>query len=581
MQDAQIFVSYRRDDTRGWLRQIRRPLECVFGAERIFVDTRSIEPGALFPVELQWALERAAVVLALIGPHWADAEGRARLAEPDDWVRHELLAALERKVRIVPVLLGKAALPAQSDLPAELRPLLERQAVALSEEHWDADLDRLIERLAGSVERDNVCDVTMDLRRLLHLVHLHAETARAVGESAGALRDICLLTTKLAARKRIHDLLHEIEEECLQPLAAAPDSRRVAGHAKRLAEAAAAIEAELPASGVPFARAQRLRSGLARAGDSLRDLVAAAQPAMPSPPQAPGKPQETQQSQQSRQSQQPQQPQASQQPQEPQGPQGPQASQTEQAQHARWRRTMRAAQAALAEVLSSLSPMNEFIADAAGQLRLADLAAVLTEVRQTLDPAAHPLDRAHLADNAAKLGGLAAELRWRVAEHGLLQAVDDQLRAAVQHGSHRGPTGFAAWPEGHAEGGEGGSGPAELAQLRRLLDELEHGDFDPMPTLREAMHAGHCLHLRRVAEQLRELLEPPGVAAAPASPASAIDSEAGAPRHPHWPQRLHEQHAKAAHQFNDADVELMSLCARLGDLGDSLAHLLDSVGDPR
>jgi hypothetical protein len=172
-------------------------------------------------------------------------------------------------------------------------------------------------------------------------------------------------------------------------------------------------------------------------------------------------------------------------------------------------------------------------------------------------------------------------LRWRVAEHGLLQAVDDQLRAAVQHGSHRGPTGFAAWPEGHAEGGEGGSGPAELAQLRRLLDELEHGDFDPMPTLREAMHAGHCLHLRRVAEQLRELLEPPGVAAAPASPASAIDSEAGAPRHPHWPQRLHEQHAKAAHQFNDADVELMSLCARLGDLGDSLAHLLDSVGDPR
>ncbi|MBL8342919.1 MAG: TIR domain-containing protein [Rubrivivax sp.] len=595
MQDAQIFVSYRRDDTRGWLRQLVGPLQRVFGAERVFVDTRSIEPGALFPVELNWALGRVAVVLVLIGPHWADAEGCRRLAQPADWVRRELLAALQRDVRIVPVLLGKAALPAAGDLPTELQPLLQRQAAELSEEHWDSALDDLIARLAGSVERDPVCEVTMDLRRMLHLIHLNPETARAVGESAAVLRELCRVTARLASRKRIHDLLHEIEEECLQPLVHAPESRHVTTHAVKLADAAAAIDAELPASAVPFARAQRLRADLGRAAQRLRALDALAAEASGAGP-ADG---------------------AGESPAPPRCIGGGtavlevpvvvmSASQGMPAQ-VRWRQAVRGALKALAEVMSSLSRMNDFIADAAGQLRLDDLATMLAAVRATLDPQAHAHDRERLADNAAKVGALAAELRWRVAEHGVLQSVDDHLRAA-------GPAGM----RGHA-GGDGACGatsaanpgrgapveagePGELGELRHLLEEIDTSDIDPMPVLREAMQAGHCLHLRRVVTQLREVVgtpacagppgRGPGAAGAAASSgaasmptgaaASASVASASAPVSARaWPRRLQALHAQSAHQFNDADVELMALCARLGDLGDSLAHLLDSVGGPR
>ncbi|MBL8324434.1 MAG: toll/interleukin-1 receptor domain-containing protein [Rubrivivax sp.] len=590
MQDAQIFVSYRRDDTRGWLRQLVGPLQRVFGAGRVFVDTRSIEPGAQFPVELNWALGRVVVVLVLIGPHWADADGRRRLAQPADWVRRELLAALQRDVRIVPVLLGKASLPAAGDLPAELQPLLQRQAAELSEEHWDSELDDLIARLAGSVERDPVCEVTMDLRRVLHLIHLNPETARAVGESAAALRELCRVTARLASRKRVHDLLHEIEEECLQPLVHAPASRHVTAHALKLADAAAAIEAELPASAVPFARAQRLRADLGRAAQALRALDALAAEA--------GRPGHAAD--------------AGEGPASPvcvgegtavlEAPVAAVVAAHDKAAQVCWRQAVRGALKALAEVMSSLSRMNDFIADAAGQLRLDDLAAMLVAVRATLDPQAHAHDRERLADNAAKVRTLAAELRWRVAEHGVLQSVDDQLRAA-------GPAGLRGRTGGGAGEGAGGGGaatdtgggacneqrgqgelcergepsePGELRELRHLLDDIDTGDIDPMPSLRQAMQAGHCLHLRRVVTQLREVVGTSASAGPPRrGPAPAAASLSARVPARAWPRRLQALHAQSAHQFNDADVELMALCARLGDLGDSLTHLLDSVGGPR
>ena len=51
-------------------------------------------------------------------------------------------------MRVVPVLLEGAHLPDAGELPAELQPLVRRQAMELSDVRWRGDLRRLIDALA-------------------------------------------------------------------------------------------------------------------------------------------------------------------------------------------------------------------------------------------------------------------------------------------------------------------------------------------------------------------------------------------------------------------------------------------------
>jgi hypothetical protein len=74
-----------------------------------------------------------AVLLAVIGPRWLAAEGDAgrRLDDPQDWVRLEIEAAIERRVRVIPVLVDGATMPPARDLPPSLQPLARRHAITL------------------------------------------------------------------------------------------------------------------------------------------------------------------------------------------------------------------------------------------------------------------------------------------------------------------------------------------------------------------------------------------------------------------------------------------------------------------
>jgi hypothetical protein len=147
---SRIFVSYRRDDARGDAGRLTDNLKLHFGDKQIFRDVEAIEAGVDFVEAINSAVSQCAVLLAIIGPNWlrlTDSQGRRRLDDPNDFVRLEIAAALQRNIRVVPVLVGGAVMPKAEDLPPGLETLARRQAHELSDGRWDFDVGQLIETL--------------------------------------------------------------------------------------------------------------------------------------------------------------------------------------------------------------------------------------------------------------------------------------------------------------------------------------------------------------------------------------------------------------------------------------------------
>src|SRR5206468_783219 len=67
-----------------------------------------------------------------------------------DFVRMEIVAALQHKIRVIPVLVGGARMPGRHDLPEALAPLGRRNAIELSETRFHADVNRLIAAIERS-----------------------------------------------------------------------------------------------------------------------------------------------------------------------------------------------------------------------------------------------------------------------------------------------------------------------------------------------------------------------------------------------------------------------------------------------
>jgi len=107
-------------------------------------------PGDDFVDAIGQTLGSCDLVIVVIGPGWlsaTNAEGRVRLQDPADFVRVEVAKALERHVRTVPVLVNRAVMPHEEELPEPLKPLIRRQAVELSDASWSSDVRELVDRI--------------------------------------------------------------------------------------------------------------------------------------------------------------------------------------------------------------------------------------------------------------------------------------------------------------------------------------------------------------------------------------------------------------------------------------------------
>jgi hypothetical protein len=151
------FISYRRDDAAGYAGRLHEALERRLGEDQIFRDIDTLEPGLDFVDAIGSRLRECRVFLAIIGREWldaTDAAGHRRLDQSHDYVRLEIAGALARRdVRVIPVLIEGAAMPAPEALPDDIRALARRHAMNLRDDAWDHDVDRLAAVIADVTNR--------------------------------------------------------------------------------------------------------------------------------------------------------------------------------------------------------------------------------------------------------------------------------------------------------------------------------------------------------------------------------------------------------------------------------------------
>jgi FHA domain/TIR domain len=159
MPGRRIFISYRRGDTTIYAGRLHDSLCMRIGDEEVFMDLDAIEPGADFVEHIEREVGSCEVLIALIGRDWIDArdvDGQRRLEDPDDWVRLELEAGLNRDIRVIPVLVQGATMPRSDELPGDLAKLARRNALEIGDTRWRYDFDRLMEVIEKVLEGNSV-----------------------------------------------------------------------------------------------------------------------------------------------------------------------------------------------------------------------------------------------------------------------------------------------------------------------------------------------------------------------------------------------------------------------------------------
>jgi hypothetical protein len=145
-----VFITYRREETAAHAGRLYDAMVARFGEANVFMDV-DMAPGVDFVERITEAVAACHVLIVVMGPRWAtveDEQGRARLADPEDFVRLEVETALRRPdVTPIPVLVAGARMPNRENLPPEVRAITRRNALELGDQRWRYDVGRLISTL--------------------------------------------------------------------------------------------------------------------------------------------------------------------------------------------------------------------------------------------------------------------------------------------------------------------------------------------------------------------------------------------------------------------------------------------------
>jgi len=146
----EVFINYRTGDGEKTAALIDQELSRRFGPQHVFRASRSISPGEAYPDSLLAALRHSSLLLAIVGPDWANF--RTRLHDPEDWVRREIEEAFTCELPVVPILDGrKTNRLSKDDLPPELERLADLQSIPFDTHDTETGLRRIGDLVAEMV----------------------------------------------------------------------------------------------------------------------------------------------------------------------------------------------------------------------------------------------------------------------------------------------------------------------------------------------------------------------------------------------------------------------------------------------
>lgn len=139
-----VFISYRREDVAYALLVYHRLIE-EFGPEQVFRDIEGIAPGENFAAQIDEQIPHSQAMVAVIGKGWIQL--RPSLSKSGDFVRRELLLALEKRVAVFPVLVAGTQMPSRAELPRSLQEFALLNAIPVTDYRFDSDLDTVVQAL--------------------------------------------------------------------------------------------------------------------------------------------------------------------------------------------------------------------------------------------------------------------------------------------------------------------------------------------------------------------------------------------------------------------------------------------------
>lgn len=147
-----IFISYRRDDTAPAAGRLYDRFSRLLGRSRVFLDVGAIDAGENFEEKISEEINKADVVLVLIGKKWMDVSpggDKPRLFNDGDHVGFEVRTALQGKALTLPVLVDGASMPPPQALPEDIAQISKLNAPPLRYETFDADADFIARKSLG------------------------------------------------------------------------------------------------------------------------------------------------------------------------------------------------------------------------------------------------------------------------------------------------------------------------------------------------------------------------------------------------------------------------------------------------
>ena len=138
-----LYISYRPDD-KGFVGRMRLHLQELLPA----LEVKQSRPDANAET-IDSIIRDMDIMLVVIGSNWLHLNiPSASLNSPNDYVRHELIAALKfSHIRIAPLLVDDARMPGKQDLPSELTAFATRNAATIKHASFEKDLMAVAEML--------------------------------------------------------------------------------------------------------------------------------------------------------------------------------------------------------------------------------------------------------------------------------------------------------------------------------------------------------------------------------------------------------------------------------------------------